>query len=179
MSLRQLGLLVAPFVLLACGSAPKAPRLESSPDPPTATTGSSAGVPAPPSDKPETDGQRRVRLGLARRQQCSAVGNAIQNAQREDTILNINDAASLQRTADDLGQSSAAIEAVAVTDDGLKRLRDDYVGNNREMAKQLEVMVKAKNEAGRRGASAKFSACQDKISGYIHKLNDYCNAPVR
>jgi hypothetical protein len=173
-------MLVAPFVLLACGSAPKAPKLESSPDPPTATTGSAgANAAAPSSDKPETEAQRRVRQGLARRQQCSAVGNAIQNAQREDAILNINDAASLQRTADDLGQSAAAIEAVPVTDDGLKRLRDEYVGNNREMAKQLEVMAKAKNEAGRRAASAKFSACQDKTSGYIRKLNDYCNAPVR
>jgi len=172
-------MLLAPALLLACGSSPK-------PGPGVGLAASGAGTgttnsaPAdPPSDKPETDGQRRVRLGLLRREQCRAIGSVIQDAQREDAIININDTGSLQRIGRDLDQSATKIEAVEVTDKGLATLRGEYVANSREMSKQLGAMATAKSEGARRAASGKFSACQDKIGVYIQKLNEYCNAPVK
>jgi hypothetical protein len=179
MGKRQLGMLVVPALLLACGSSPKP---QSFADPPASGSASSRGssaTAAPSSDKPETEGQRRVRLGLLRREQCRAVGNAIQSAQRDDTIINVNDTAALQRSARALQQSTAAIEAVEVSDQGLGRLRGEYVANARDMSTQLGLMASAKNEAGRRAASKKFAACQDKVAGYIQRLNEHCNAPVR
>jgi hypothetical protein len=174
---RRLGVLVASALLLACGSSPKPQSIA---DPPASGSASGSSAPvASTAGKPETEGQRRVRLGLRRREQCRALGNAIQDAQREDTIINVNDTAALQRSARALQQSTTAIEAVEVTDDGLGRLRGDYVGNAREMATQLGLMASAKNEAGRRAATKKFSACQDKIGGYIQRLNEHCNAPLK
>jgi len=172
MGKRQLGPLLALALLSACGSSPK-PKASTEP----AASSSSVAVDANV-DKHETEGQRRVRLGLARRDQCRALGSAIQGAQREDTIININDTAALQRIARELDQSSTTIEAVEISDDGLARTRKEYVANAREISKQLGIMATTKSESARRAASSKFSACQDKVGGYIKKLNEYCNAPL-
>jgi hypothetical protein len=172
MGKRPFGTLLALAWLSACGSSPK-PQASAEP-----AASSSAAVDAS-ADKHETEGQRRARLGLARREQCRALGSAIQDAQRQDIIINTNDTAGLQRLARELDRSSTAVEAVEIGDEGLARLRKEYVTNTREMSKQLGVMATVKSESARRAASNKFSACQDKVGGHIKRLDEYCNAPLK
>jgi len=170
MGKRPLATLLVLASLSACGSSSKpAARSE-----PAASSSAAKGA-----SEHETAAQRRVRRGLARREQCRELGSEIEDAQRQDIIINVNDTAALQSIAGELDRSSADIDAVEIGDEGLARLRKEYVDNTREMSKQLGAMATAKSEGARRAASGKFSACQDKIGVYIQKLNEYCNAPVK
>ena len=108
-----------------------------------------------------------------------ALGNAIQNAQRHEEIVNVNDTAALQRVARELAQSAQSIERVEVELEDLDRIRDDYVENARIMAREFQTAASAKKEADRRAANIRFSERQDKVGSILERLNDYCNAPVQ
>jgi hypothetical protein len=164
------GLLAIPVLaLVACGGTPTVPKSDGA----SATAATSAKA-----DSVSTDYTRKRDLAKAKREQCQALGGAIQAAQHEDEIVNENNSGALLKIAKELEQAAKGIVDASVELPELVKLRDEYVQNVHDMAGAMTKAATVKGDKERKKALKTFAEHEEHVGQIINRINDRCNAPV-
>jgi len=124
----------------------------------------------------ETERERLARLATDKREQCEAVGNALQESETGGTqFVNLNDATKLKALSDKRVEIARKIGAMKVTAEGLVAVVDDYVQLNLGMVEALGSMKEAPGEAEQKRGLERYRELEGQVDGIFERFNQTCD----